>query len=95
LATLREFRIEVFFANGSQLQTEFTQRIEDGQRPASRFYLGYSSDHAHNQDLPWIAVGDIAYLPDEVVAVRIVDNEQLDERQEIAQSNPLPRSLSR
>lgn len=83
MATLKEFRIEVFLANGSHLQTEFTQLIEEGQRPATRFYLGYSSDQAMNQDLPWIAVGDIAYLPDEVVAVKIVPSERADERQHI------------
>lgn len=69
---LKEFRLEVYLSNGVQLSTEFRQWLTDGQLPATRFYLGYSTDSAATQDLPWIAVGDIAYLPDEVVAVKII-----------------------
>ncbi|MGH2364179.1 MAG: hypothetical protein ACRDHX_05940 [Chloroflexota bacterium] len=67
----REFELEVFLANHAQLITRFRQRLDDFQAPAARFYLGFSTDQAAKQDLPWIAVGDIAYQPDEVVAVRV------------------------
>jgi hypothetical protein len=76
---LKEFHLELLMANGARLQTRFTQQIEDHQRPATRFYLGYSSDAALTQDLPWIMVGDIAYIPDEVVAVKITPAEQASE----------------
>jgi len=69
---MKEFQLEVYLTNGVRLQTRFSQDLEDGQRPATRFYLGYSSDTTTTQDLPWIAVGDIAYMPDEAVAIRIV-----------------------
>ncbi len=71
MAELKEFKLQVFLDNGTQLQTEFSQMLEDGQTPATRFYLGYSSDSAAHRDLPWITVGDIAYLPEEVVAVKL------------------------
>lgn len=71
MAQLREFRLEVFLENGTHLETNFTQMLEPDQAPAARFYLGYSSDRATQRDLPWITVGDIAYLPEEVVAVKV------------------------
>ena len=67
----KAFHLEVILDNGTRLETRFTQVLEEGQLPAARFYLGYSSDTTLQQDLPWIAVGEIAYLPDEVVAVKI------------------------
>ena len=76
MGQLKEFQIEVYLNNGTRLQTRFSQEVEDNQRPATRFYLGYSSDAAMTQDLPWIVVGDIAYLPDEAVAVKITPAEQ-------------------
>jgi hypothetical protein len=78
MGELKEYQLEVFLSNGVRLHTRFSQQLEDGQRPATRFYLGYSSDAAMTQDLPWIMVGDIAYLPDEAVAVRIVPAAQAD-----------------
>jgi len=72
----REFELEIYLANHAQLTTRFRQRLDDFQAPAARFYLGFSSDQATKQDLPWIAVGDIAYQPDEVIAVRV---RQLDD----------------
>jgi hypothetical protein len=83
MGQLREFHIEVYLSNGVRLQTRFSQQLEDHQRPATRFYLGYSSDSAMTQDLPWIVVGDIAYMPDEVVAVKIVPAEQVDEERSL------------
>ena len=74
----KDFHLEVYLSNGARLQTRFKQQLEDGQRPATRFYLGYSSDSAVTQDLPWIVVGDIAYLPDEAVAVRLVPAAEAD-----------------
>ncbi|MDE3077436.1 MAG: hypothetical protein KGJ86_18615 [Chloroflexota bacterium] len=67
----KRFNIDVYLANGSCLETTFFQALDEGQAPAARFYLGFSSDAVREQDLPWIAVGDIAYLPDEVVAVKV------------------------
>ena len=75
---MKEYQLEVFLSNGVRLHTRFSQLLGDGQRPATRFYLGYSSDQAMTQDLPWIVVGDIAYLPDEAVAVRIVPASEAD-----------------
>lgn len=83
---LKEFQLEVILHNGARLQTSFVQLLEEHQQPSTRFYLGYSTDTTMTQDLPWIAVGDIAYMPDEAVAVRIVAKEQ-------AQEGPLLRAL--
>jgi hypothetical protein len=33
-----------------------------------------------SQDLPWIAVGEIAYMPDEAVAVRIIPANEADQQ---------------
>lgn len=71
MAELRNFRLEVFLANGTRLETTFAQRLEPHQSPAARFYLGYSSDSTIQRDLPWITVGEIAYRPEEVVAVKV------------------------
>ncbi|GEM_PF-2218578 len=76
MAETRAFQLEVFLHNGVRLQTTFNQLLEEGQLPSTRFYLGYSNDSATVQDLPWIAVGDIAYMPDEAVAVRLVPLER-------------------
>jgi hypothetical protein len=86
MPSLKEFQLEVVLHNGARLTTTFTQMLEDHQQPATRFYLGYSTDTALTQDLPWIAVGDIAYMPDEAVAVKIVPKEQ-------AQETPVLRAL--
>lgn len=86
MAQLKEFQLEVVLHNGTRLQTSFSQLLEEQQQPSTRFYLGYSSDAATTQDLPWIAVGDIAYLPDEAVAVRILPKER-------AQDAPLLRAI--
>ncbi len=79
MATLKEFHLEVILHNGARLQTNFRQLLEDNQQPSTRFYLGYSTDTTTVQDLPWIVVGDIAYMPDEAVAVRIVPAERAQE----------------
>ncbi len=84
----REFQLEVILHNGTRLQTTFTQVLEDNQQPATRFYLGYSTDTAMTQDLPWISVGDIAYMPDEAVAVKIVPKEKAQ-----APEQPILRAL--
>lgn len=76
---LREFQLEVYLSNGARLQTRFRQRLEENQQPSTRFYLGYSTDSSGTQDLPWISVGDIAYMPDEVVAVKILPIERVAE----------------
>ncbi|HLG72626.1 MAG TPA: hypothetical protein VK009_19585 [Chloroflexota bacterium] len=76
MSDLKEYVLELYLSNGARLQTRFRQTMEANQRPSTRFYLGYSSDAATTQDLPWITVGDIAYMPDEVVAVKIVDADQ-------------------
>jgi hypothetical protein len=76
MPVLREFQLELYLANGHHLQTRFKQELEPHQKPSTRFYLGYSSDAVTTQDLPWITVGDLAYLPDEVVAVKIVAAEE-------------------
>jgi len=76
---VKEFHLELVLANGARLQTRFKQQMDEHQRPATRFYLGYSSDAALTQDLPWIMVGDIAYIPDEVVAVKITPADQATE----------------
>lgn len=86
MPTLREFQLEVFLHNGTRLQTIFSQLLEGNQQPSTRFYLGYSSDSAMTQDLPWISVGDIAYMPDEAVAVKIQPKES-------AQDTPVLRAL--
>jgi hypothetical protein len=68
----KKFRLEVLMNNGSRMETTFEQTLPDGSMPAARFYLGYSNDNAPKQDLPWIAVGDIAYSPEEAIGVKIV-----------------------
>ncbi|HLG70570.1 MAG TPA: hypothetical protein VK009_09135 [Chloroflexota bacterium] len=68
---MKEFHLEVYLSNGVRLETRFRQELDDNQWPSTRFYLGYSDEAALIQDLPWIVVGDIAYMPDQAVAVRI------------------------
>jgi hypothetical protein len=80
MGTMKDYQLEVYLNNGVRLQTRFSQNLEEGQRPAARFYLGYSSDAAMTQDLPWIAVGEIAYMPDEAVAVRIIPANEADQQ---------------
>jgi hypothetical protein len=78
MGDMKDPHLEVYLSNGARLQTRFKQQLEDNQRPATRFYLGYSSDAAVTQDLPWIVVGDIAYMPDEAVAVRLIPAAEAD-----------------
>jgi hypothetical protein len=73
LDQLKHYQFEVMLEGGGTLETTFTQRLGEGQVPASRFYLGYSTDQTRTRDLPWISVGSIGYAPEKALGVRIAE----------------------
>ncbi len=70
---LRSFNIQVLFEGGTTWETTFSQELEPDALPATRFYLGYSSERAKTRDLHWVTVGDIGYMPQKVMGVRIIE----------------------
>lgn len=92
---MKHFRFEVLLEGGCRLETTFSQRLDDGQMPAMRFYLGYSTDRSSARDLPWISVGTIGYSPDKALGVRIAEVDGKDGMEVLPEAEAQPAVASR